>query len=158
MSEMAMRATLRASDADREQIAEQLRRASTEGRIAADELEQRLEVALSARTYGQLDTLVADLPRSRPGRQSSLELGWIGPALLLALAGPVALAVVVAVIFALTGVFAAWVLWLAVGVWFFGRRRRLYGPRYARSLPPGGRRCGWHGPAAPMRPSRGSWV
>lgn len=59
---MTRRALLRASDADREQTAEQLRRAATEGRLSADELDERLGAALSARTYGELDALVADLP------------------------------------------------------------------------------------------------
>jgi hypothetical protein len=153
-----MRATLRASDADRDQIAEHLRRASTEGRLAGDELEPRLETALSARTYGELDAVVADLPRPRSGHRSSLELGWVGPALLLALAGPVALAIVVAVVFALTGVFSAWVLWLAVGLWLVGRRRRLHARRDPASLHSGMGPCALHGREAPMRPSRGSWV
>jgi hypothetical protein len=154
-----MRATLRASDADREQIAERLRRASTEGRLAADELEQRLEVALSARTYGQLDALVADLPGAPTRmRRESLELGWVRPAVALAIAIPVAIVVTVALVFAFTGVFAAWALWLGAGWWFFGRRRRLYGASRGRSLHAGSRGCGWHGSAAPMPPSRGSWV
>jgi hypothetical protein len=63
---MADRSILRASDADREQTAERLRRASTEGRITADELEDRIHGALSARTYGELDVLVDDLPSHRP--------------------------------------------------------------------------------------------
>jgi Domain of unknown function (DUF1707) len=155
---MAMRATLRASDADREQIAEHLRRASTEGRLTGDELEPRLETALSARTYGELDAVVADLPRPRPGRQSSLDLGWVAPALLLALAGPVALAIIVAAVFALTGVFSAWVLWLAVGLWLVGRRRRLHARRDPRSLHSGRGACAWHGRGTPMQTSRGSWV
>jgi hypothetical protein len=53
---------LRASDADRERIATRLRHAATEGRLWPDELEDRLEVALSARTYGELDRVVSDLP------------------------------------------------------------------------------------------------
>jgi hypothetical protein len=70
--EMARRSTLRASDADRERIAERLRNAASEGRLLAEELEQRLDAAFSARTYGELDPLVADLPEKglpalRPG-------------------------------------------------------------------------------------------
>ncbi len=57
---------LRASDADRDQVAERLRHAATEGRLTADELEDRLHDAFSARTYGQLEPLVADLPGSAP--------------------------------------------------------------------------------------------
>jgi hypothetical protein len=155
---MATRATLRASDADREQVAERLRRATTEGRLAADELEQRLEAALSARTYGQLDALVADLPGASPPMRRELELGWVRHALALAIMVPVVIAVTVAVVFAFTGVFAAWALWLGVGWWFFGRRRRLYSASRGRSLHAGERGCGWHGSTAPTPPSRGSWV
>jgi hypothetical protein len=52
---------LRASDADREAVAEQLRVASVDGRIDSDELEQRLAAAYSARWVADLDRLVADV-------------------------------------------------------------------------------------------------
>ena|SRR5215831_19115404 len=53
---------LRASYEDRDKVAEQLRVAAGDGRLSADELDQRLEAALTARTYGELATLTADLP------------------------------------------------------------------------------------------------
>lgn len=59
------RRNLRASDADREQIVERLRGAANEGRLRADEFDDRLADALQARTYGELDAIVADLPRRR---------------------------------------------------------------------------------------------
>ncbi len=59
---MARRYSLRASDSDRDDVAERLRAATAEGRLLARELEQRLEVAYRARTYGELDALVVDLP------------------------------------------------------------------------------------------------
>ena len=65
---MADQAHLRASDADREKVAERLRQAATEGRLTADELEDRLHNAFSARTYGELEPLVADLPGTAPAR------------------------------------------------------------------------------------------
>lgn len=55
------RARLRASDADREQIAELLRTAVGEGRIDFAEFEERLTATYAARTYGELEPLVADL-------------------------------------------------------------------------------------------------
>lgn len=55
---------LRASHQDRDRIVEVLRVAAGDGRLTAEELDQRLEVALTARTYGELATLVADLPAS----------------------------------------------------------------------------------------------
>ena len=57
--------SLRASDADREQVAERLRQAAAEGRLNADELEGRLQTLFAARTYGELDALLADLPAAR---------------------------------------------------------------------------------------------
>jgi hypothetical protein len=59
---VARRHSLRASDSDREEVAERLRAATAEGRLLAGELEERLEVAFRARTYGELDALVVDLP------------------------------------------------------------------------------------------------
>ena len=59
---MQERLNLRASDADRERVAEQLRQATTEGRLTAEELEERLHAAFAARTYGELDPVLADLP------------------------------------------------------------------------------------------------
>ena len=53
---------LRASYADRDRVAEQLRIAAGDGRLTADELDQRLEIALTARTYAELTALTRDLP------------------------------------------------------------------------------------------------
>jgi len=57
---------LRASDADREAVAEQLRVASVDGRIDAEELEQRLSAVFSARWVADLDRLVADVSPPPP--------------------------------------------------------------------------------------------
>jgi hypothetical protein len=64
------RTGLRASDNDREAIAEHLRHAAAEGRLRVEELEQRLAAAWSAMTYGELDVTVSDLPRPRPASRS----------------------------------------------------------------------------------------
>jgi hypothetical protein len=53
---------LRASHQDRDQVVELLRVSAGDGRLTAEELDQRLELALTARTYGELAELVADLP------------------------------------------------------------------------------------------------
>ena len=58
---MHIETSLRASDADREQVAERLRQATPEGWLNADELEGRLQTLFAARTYGELDALLADL-------------------------------------------------------------------------------------------------
>jgi hypothetical protein len=53
---------LRASHADRDQVVELLRVAAGDGRLCAEELDDRLESALTARTYAELAALTADLP------------------------------------------------------------------------------------------------
>ncbi|MFJ6440600.1 DUF1707 domain-containing protein [Streptomyces sp. NPDC091649] len=53
---------LRASHDDREAVVEQLRDAAAEGRIDLDELDSRLEQALTSKTYAELAVLTADLP------------------------------------------------------------------------------------------------
>jgi hypothetical protein len=57
---------LRASHADRDQVVELLRVAAGDGRLSAEELDDRLECALTARTYAELARLTADLPAT-PG-------------------------------------------------------------------------------------------
>ena len=54
---------LRASDKDRERIASTLREAANEGRLSLHELDERLAAAYEARTYAELQPLVADLPQ-----------------------------------------------------------------------------------------------
>lgn len=55
---------LRVSDADREATVVRLRQAGGEGRLTLEELAERVELADSARTRGDLDALTADLPAS----------------------------------------------------------------------------------------------
>jgi DUF1707 SHOCT-like domain len=57
--------SLRVSDAERDEVATLLRDAAAEGRLTPDELDERVEKALSARTGADLDALLADLPRKR---------------------------------------------------------------------------------------------
>ena len=56
------RSELRASHDDRDQVVELLRVSAGDGRLTAEELDERLEQAMTARTYGELARLVADLP------------------------------------------------------------------------------------------------
>jgi hypothetical protein len=56
---------IRASDAERDAAAERLRKAAGEGRLEPDELEERLGVALRARTRDEIARLVVDLPGRR---------------------------------------------------------------------------------------------
>ncbi|GAA2806963.1 DUF1707 domain-containing protein [Kitasatospora paracochleata] len=55
-------ADMRASDADRERVAELLRDAYAEGRLTVDEHAERIEAAYGARTFGELAPLTRDLP------------------------------------------------------------------------------------------------
>jgi|1186.fasta_scaffold597556_2 hypothetical protein len=66
MNRMSNGPALRASDADREGVAERLRVASVEGRIEADELEERLSQVYSARWVADLDRIVADVSPPPP--------------------------------------------------------------------------------------------
>ena len=53
---------MRASDEDRERTAALLREHHAVGRLTAEEFEDRLEGVFAARTHGDLDALLADLP------------------------------------------------------------------------------------------------
>ncbi|GLW45341.1 hypothetical protein Stsp02_10030 [Streptomyces sp. NBRC 14336] len=53
---------LRASDADRERVAEILREAMAEGRLDMEEFGERLDATYKARTYGELTPITRDLP------------------------------------------------------------------------------------------------
>ena len=69
---------LRAADADRERTAARLRESHAVGRLDMDEFQQRLERCYQAKTVGELDELVRDLPRhdERVERPSP---GWFRP-------------------------------------------------------------------------------
>jgi hypothetical protein len=126
----------RAGDADRNRTADLLKEAHAAGYLTLEEVDERLGAALTARTRGELDRLVADLPpewragqeRGRqpagPPRQRPAlppEAAWLLP-LLVVLAALVALAVVS------RGFFFPWPL-----LWIFfacGRRARGRPPRW----------------------------
>ncbi|WP_017590789.1 DUF1707 SHOCT-like domain-containing protein [Nocardiopsis ganjiahuensis] len=55
---------IRASDADRDQVAERLREAVAEGRLSPVEHEERLDVLYKAKTIGELAPIISDLPGS----------------------------------------------------------------------------------------------
>jgi uncharacterized protein DUF1707 len=61
---------LRASHADRDRVAELLRVAAGDGRLSPEELDERLERALTAKTYDELAALTTDLPS--PGTQPAV--------------------------------------------------------------------------------------
>ncbi|MDN0197092.1 DUF1707 domain-containing protein [Streptomyces sp. S.PNR 29] len=73
---------LRASDADRERVAEVLRDALAEGRLDMAEFEERLDATYRARTYGELVPITRDLPAAASSvslTKESAESGrWAG--------------------------------------------------------------------------------
>jgi hypothetical protein len=120
---------IRAADADRERIAERLRTSHAEGRLDLSEFEQRLERCSQAKTVGELDEIVRDLPgddargvapRSGPGRGRLVAL----PIILLAL-------LVISAAVAHHGFFFLWipVMFLIWRMSWWRHRRWTAGPR-----------------------------
>jgi len=66
-------ADLRASDADRDRVADILREALAEGRLDAAEHSERLDRLRTAKTHGQLEPLIRDLPAGRSTAGHALE-------------------------------------------------------------------------------------
>lgn len=54
---------MRASDADRDRVADALREAYAEGRLDVEEHNERIDVAYQAKTLGELSPLLSDLPQ-----------------------------------------------------------------------------------------------
>ncbi|MFJ9074215.1 DUF1707 domain-containing protein [Streptomyces sp. NPDC102278] len=81
-SAAAPAAELRASDADRDRIAQILADAVAEGRLTAEEHSDRLDTLYAAKTVGELDVLVRDLPAaagSAPAGAASVAAPASGP-------------------------------------------------------------------------------
>jgi hypothetical protein len=113
---------MRAADADREHTADALRGAAGEGRLTPAELEDRLEVALSARTLAELEAVVADLPRPRRAATARPRQG---------LSPFVAASILLVAVWALAGMGYFWPVWpiLGWGVFVVGPARRIgFGP------------------------------
>ncbi len=133
---MSRRASIRASDDDRERVAERLRLAAGEGRLLAHELEERLGKALRARTYGELDEVVWDLPGTRAGvTERRGRRGVVAlrnqPAVVVAIVIVVA---VLTVLVALALFLAFWAGWLVIVAFVtLVHRRSRYGSRYGAS-------------------------
>jgi uncharacterized membrane protein YccC len=118
------RASLRASDTDREQFVETLRQHHAEGRLTVEELTERTERAYAARTLGDLDALDGDLPRlQRPAaapappphppavRQTAARAALLRSALWYGL-----LSLVVLVVWAMSGRDYFWPIWPILGL------------------------------------------
>lgn len=75
---------IRVSDADRERVTTRLRDHYAEGRLSAEEMEERITAALSAKTAGDLRRVMADLPEPEPAGLGGpggpvAAPGWRGP-------------------------------------------------------------------------------
>jgi hypothetical protein len=118
---------LRAADDDREAIASVLREQHLAGRLATDEFQERLDRCYAAKTYGELDELVADLPASEPDEPAPRP--W-SPRPWRVRSLPVVALVIAAIVLS-----HGFLLWLAFPLFFF-----VWRPLMWRSA---GRRYGW---------------
>lgn len=118
---MATNSTLRASDAEREQVVSLLSDHMATGRLDPAEFEERMTSAYAARTRGELDALLTDLPTretppARPRRAVTVAARRSGPYANWLLTGVICL-----VIWAATSVAAGealyfWPVWV-IGPW-----------------------------------------
>jgi Domain of unknown function (DUF1707) len=63
---------MRASDRDRQSVVDQLKAALDEGRLDLSEFDDRAQQAYAAKTYGDLDVLLDDLPGTVPVAKSQV--------------------------------------------------------------------------------------
>ena len=97
---------LRASDSDRESAVTVLREHGAAGRLDVEELEERVAGAYAARTHGELDALLSDLPPAVPARVAAppdRQPEWVGF---------VAVNVLLVAIWAFTGAGYFWPAWV----------------------------------------------
>jgi hypothetical protein len=117
------REQMRAADADRERVVERLRAALEEGRLDLHEFDERLQGAYAAKTYGDLDALLTDLPLAAlpvPQGPAPLPVPLAGRPtgewLVHVWQGLVPTALVLTAIWALSGFGDYWPVWV-IGPW-----------------------------------------
>jgi Domain of unknown function (DUF1707) len=130
---------MRVSDADRERVTARLREHFAEGRLSSEELDERVSAALSAKTFGDLRSVMTDLPEPAPEVSQMPQsapwvarrggIAWRGPRIL-----PLAIVVLIAAVvipgagwlfFAfLKVVLVLWLVACLVGVFAAARFRR----------------------------------
>jgi hypothetical protein len=122
------RGSLRSSHADREQAVGVLKTAFVQGRLTRDELDQRVGLALAARTCAELAALTADVPAGLTAAQPLQPARAQGEQAVLR--GPGRVLVLATVVYA-----AVWPVALAIaGVVMLDSRQQ---KRSGRQLPPG---------------------
>ncbi|MBO0823073.1 MAG: DUF1707 domain-containing protein [Actinobacteria bacterium] len=161
---MADDPNIRASDADRDRAAALLREHHAVGRLTSEEFDERLDQALAAKTVGEIDSLLRDLPtidlyrlphadlsrqpsphRPPARRSDAWRAAW---------GGWFTVTLVCFVIWALTGFGYPWPLWVALpwgavilGHWVSGAHsggghREVHRSRRANPPGPGGQEHG----------------
>ena len=108
---------------------------------------------LAARTYGELEAVVADLPGTAPAQRRTLIPA--SPVARVAIGLVVAVPVIMAAIFLVTAFLSAWIVWAVVGYWLFGHHRHHSRYRYHAHRGSGPRRDYRQ---AGADPSRGFWA
>jgi hypothetical protein len=127
------RAEMRAGDGDRQAVAEKLKTALDEGRLDLHEYDERLQRTYSAKTYGDLQNLLTDLPGTIPAAHSQVQPVGSGspvvepaasrggmPSWLGAYAGVIAVAVVVWAIVSISSgeLLYFWPIWMFIPLIF----------------------------------------
>jgi hypothetical protein len=104
---------LRAGDDDRERIVSALHRHAQAGRLDPVELDERVEAALNAKTFGELEELVRDLPdeTSTPGARAVASRRVAVAKLREHIGAWVSVSVICVAIWAATGADYFWPLW-----------------------------------------------
>jgi len=101
--------SLRAADSDREAVSDILREQHLAGRLDSDELQERIDRCYSAKTYADLDAVVADLPREQPQPTRRAGGPWLWPRF----------AFVPLLLIAIVALSHGHLLWLAIPLAFF---------------------------------------
>lgn len=113
---------MRASDADRAATADRLRQHYTEGRLDAQEYDERIDRCYAAKTVDELDDLFVDLPRPAPRspepEAERHQRGHYPPPWRVAAIVAVVAALIAAC--ALTGAHLFWLAWPLFFIFFFG--------------------------------------
>ena len=117
-SQMIRDPDLRASDADRDATADRLRQHHTDGRIDAEEFQERLDKCFAAKTVGELAALTRDLPAdsSRSGSGARAGFGLLGCLRMIPIV-PIILAIVA--IHLIVGVVGG--LWILIPLFLLAR-------------------------------------
>jgi hypothetical protein len=146
---------IRISDSDRDRAASRLRDHYAEGRLTAEELDERITAALNARTAGDLRKVMADLPSSGPSQPDPNLSPFAGPPWAYRRRGPRLLPLALLIVFAalllpgagwalfafLKVILLLWLMIALVGVFAAFRFRR----RVRRAFRNRGVPLEWHG-------------